>query len=75
MRRRPEQQSMLSLMGAKHLDDLKPPFAGAKLSGMKVDSDGNITEVTIVGTECPSYPDALDEDPWWDQSVPQAEEE
>jgi len=66
MKRRPEQASMLALMGAAHLDT-KPPFAGTKLSGLKLDTEGNVLEVTTVGPDCPAYPESEDSDPWWDQ--------
>lgn len=73
MRRRPEQQSMLKLMGA---DEGKPhPFEGFKLSDMVTDSNGNITSVTVVGPWCPAWPESADEDPWWDQAAPEETEQ
>lgn len=69
-RRRPVQQSMLTLMGSAELE-AKPPFADFKLSGLKLDPvTGQILEVTTVGPECPSHQEAEDSDPWWDQADP-----
>lgn len=70
-RRRPEQQSMLTLMGTPELE-AKPPFQGFKLQGMKIDkSTGQVLEVTTVGPDCPAYPESEDSDPWWDQAAPE----
>lgn len=68
MKRRPEQHSMLGLMGAAHLET-KPPFAGTKIlpGSMKLDTEGNVLEVSTVGPDCPAYPESEDSDPWWDQ--------
>lgn len=66
-RRRPDQLSMLKLMGAD--EGRPPPFAGTKVTRMVTDSDGNVTDVTTVGPGCPGYAEEFDVDPWWDQPV------
>ena len=72
MSRRPEQLSMLTLMGAT--EGKPPPFADFKLSAIfRDDFTGNIHEVTVVGPGSPAYASADDVDPWWDQ--PAQEEE
>lgn len=64
--RRPEQFSMLTLMG---LPEKATPFEGSVITHLKEDRDGNVLEVTVVGADC----QGSDEDPWWDQAAPEDE--
>lgn len=71
MKRRPEQQSMLTLMGLQE----RPGEAYARLAHVvpgtdRVDEEGNVLNVTVCSEpqescECGS------EDPFWDQAAPE----
>lgn len=68
-RRRPEQQSMLTLMGSPELEP-GHPFKGFRIADMKIDnSTGAVLEVTTTGPDCPEQ--VADEDPWWEQPAPE----
>lgn len=62
--RRPEQFSMLTLMGEP---ETVTPFEGSVITALEEDQDGNILGVTVIGPDCPER-DGFDQDPWWDQA-------
>jgi len=54
MRRRPEQISMLTLMGQKEY-----PFYGFTIQDLTTDPDGNVLSVTTVGPDYPTLRDGF----------------
>lgn len=75
MKRRPEQTSMLSLMGIKENAGERYARRAHVVPGTdRVDGDGNVKDVTVCTMAWPEC-ECWQQDPWWDQAAPEGTEE